>query len=99
MCRDRCESRLRDRECGDREARQIDRKHAPDIRKVARVNAAVARLDGPSAEGEAETQAAPIGAALLERVKQVLHAPTREASTLVLDLNEHAIGVGADAVT
>jgi hypothetical protein len=32
-------------------------------------------------------------------VKQVLHAPTREASTLVLDLNEHAIGVGADAVT
>ncbi len=53
------------------------------------------RLDGPSAEREAESQAGPIGSALLERVKQVLDVPTGKAPTFVLDLNQHTLGIGA----
>ena len=54
------------------------------------------RLDGPSAEGQAETQAGSIGAALLERTEQVLDVPPRKAAAFVLDLDEHALGAGAD---
>ena len=42
-----------DAEYGNRDPREINRKHAPDVRTVARINAARARFDGPPAEREA----------------------------------------------
>ncbi len=55
------------------------------------------RFDAPSAEGEAKAQAGSIGAALLERAEQFVHVPARETAAFVLDLDEHALGAGADA--
>src|SRR4029079_17912914 len=45
---------------------------------------------------EAKTDAGSIGAALLERAKQLVDIATRQAAALVLDLDEHALGAGAN---
>ena len=68
----------------------------PLFRQVARIDPAVVRFDAPSAEGEAKAQAGSIGAALLERAEQFVDVPTRETAAFVLDLDEHALGAGAD---
>jgi len=44
---------LADGEGVNREPREIDGKDASDVRKVARVDAAMTRFNGPSAEREA----------------------------------------------
>jgi len=63
------------------------------IREVARIEPATVRFRAPSAEREPNAQASSISATLLERGKQFLPVSgARKAPTLVLDLNEHAIG-------
>ncbi len=89
-------SRLHHRDGGNREPRQVDAKDASHIREVARINPAMVRFNPPSAEGEAKTQAGSIGAPLLEWAEQLVDVPTRETATFVLDLDEHALGGGAD---
>ena len=68
----------------------------PSSRQVARIDPAVVRFNAPSAEGEAKTQAGSIGAALLERAEELVDVPARQTAALVLDLDEHALGAGAD---
>ena len=68
----------------------------PLFGQVARRDPAIVRLDAPSAEGEAKAQAGSIGAALLERAEQIVDVPAGETAAFVLDLDEHALGAGAD---
>jgi hypothetical protein len=53
-------------------------------------------FSAPSAEGEAETQAGSIRASLFERTEQFVTVCTRETTTLVLDLDENALGAQTD---
>src|SRR4029079_13542782 len=76
--------------------RQVEDEHASSPRQVARIDPAIVRRGAPSAEGEAKTQAGSIGAALLERTKELVGIRTRQAAALVLDLDEHALGARAD---
>lgn len=55
------------------------------------------RFDGLTAEGEAKAHAGSIDPSLLEREKQLADIPIREAAALVLDLDDHAFGVGTNA--
>ena len=89
-------SRLHHRDGGNWEPRQVDGEDASPIRQVARIDPAIVRFDAPSAEGEAKAQAGAIGAALLERAEQLVDVPTGETAAFVLDLDEHALGAGAD---
>ena len=57
---------------------------------------ATVRFDARSAEAEAKSQASSIGASLLERAEQVVEVFIRKTAAFVLDLNEHALGAGAD---
>ena len=68
----------------------------PLLGQVARIDPAVVRFDAPSAEGEAKAQAGSIGASLLERAEQLVDVPPRETAAFVLDLDQHALGAGAD---
>src|SRR4030095_4321474 len=87
---------LNDHDGGNWLPRQVDGEHASSPRQVARIDPALVRFSPPSAEGEAKTDAGSIGAALLERAKQLVDIPTRQAAALVLDLNEHSLGAGAN---
>src|SRR6188474_3438464 len=78
------------------EPRQVDGEHTPPARKAAPIDSAIVRFSAPSTEGETKTQAGSIGAALLERVKEIVDVGTRQAAALVLDLDEHTLGVRAD---
>ena len=76
--------------------RQVDGEHASLARKVARIDPTVIRFSAPSAEGETKTDAGSIGAALLERAKELVDVSTRQTAALILDLDEHALGAGAN---
>jgi hypothetical protein len=76
-------SPLDDRDGGNRDARQIDREYATPTRKVARIDTAIVRFSAPPAEGEPKTHARPIGAALLERTKELLDIATGETAALI----------------
>ena len=89
-------SRLNGRDGGNWQPRQVDGEDASPSRQVARIDPAVVRFSAPSAEGETKTQAGSIGAALLERAEQLVDVPARETAAFVLDLDEHALGAGAD---
>jgi hypothetical protein len=78
----------------NRDARQIDREDATSTRKVARIDAAIVRLSAPPAEGETKTHARAVGAALLERTKELVDIGIGETAALILDLDEHALGAG-----
>jgi hypothetical protein len=54
-------------------------------------------FSAPSAEGEPQTQAGSIRAALLEGSEQCLTVSAREPAAFVLNLDEHAIGARTDA--
>ena len=86
--------RLNERENWD--PGQVDREYASLIRDIACVDPATVRLSAPSAEGETKTYAGSIGAALLERAEELFDIPTRETAALVLNLDVHALGAGAD---
>ena len=88
--------RLNDYDGGKWLSRQVDGEHASSPRQVARIDPALIRFRAPSAEGEAKTDAGSIGAALLERTKEVVDIPPRQAAALVLNLDEHALGACAD---
>jgi len=79
----------------NRQPRQVDGENAPLTRKVARIDPAIVRFSAPSAEGETQTHAGSIGAALLERAKELVDIATWQAAALVLDLDEHALGARA----
>jgi hypothetical protein len=64
-------SSLDDGDGGNREARQIDREDATPARKGACIDTAIVRFSPPPAEGEPKTHARAIGAALLERTKEL----------------------------
>ena len=64
--------------------------------QVSRIDPAMVCFDAPSAEREAEAQACSIGAALLERTEELAGVLNRQASALVLDLDQDALGAGAD---
>ena len=87
---------LAHRHSGNWEPRQVDGEDASPVRQVARIDPAMVRFDTPPAEGEAKAQAGSIGAALLERAEQFVDVPARETAAFVLDLDEHALGAGAD---
>ena len=89
-------SRLNDRDGGNWLPRQVDGEHASSTREVARIDPAIVRFSAPSAEGETKTHAGSIGAALLERAKELVDIPTRQTAALVLDLDEHALGACAN---
>ena len=76
-------------------AEQVDVKTHP-LSGVARIDPTIVRFGAPSAEGEAKAQARSIDAALLERAEQLVDVSTQETATFVLDLDEHALGAGAD---
>jgi hypothetical protein len=88
--------RLDDRERENSEPGQVDREYASLIREIACVDPATVRLSAPSAEGETKTDAGSIGAALIERAEELFDIPTRETAALVLNLDVHALGAGAD---
>src|SRR5437868_9931641 len=83
-------------DAGRRVAWKVDREDAPFSRQVAGIDPAVVRFDGPPAEGEPEPHPGAIGAALLERVEQVVGVSPRKPAAFILDLEEHAIVAGAD---
>jgi hypothetical protein len=85
-------SGLNDCDGGNRQPRQVDGENAALTREVARINPAIVRFSAPSAEGETQTHAGSIGAALLERAKELVDIPTWQTAALVLDLDEHALG-------
>jgi hypothetical protein len=89
-------SRLNKRHGGKWLPRQVDGEHASSPRQVARIDPAIVRFSAPSAEGEAKTYAGAIGAALLERAKELVGIPAWQAAALVLDLDEHALGACAN---
>ena len=89
-------SGLNDCESGKWLPWQVDGEHASSPRQVARIDPAIVRFSAPSAEGETKTHAGSIGAALLERKKQFVDIPTRQSAALVLDLDEDALGAGAN---
>ena len=82
---------------GNEEPGQVDGKHASGAREVVRVDLASVRFSAPSAEGETKTHAGSIGAALLERAEELVDIPTRQTSALVLNLDEHSLGAGANS--
>src|SRR4029450_13019870 len=88
--------RRKDHNGGKGLPREGDGGHAFPPRQGARMDPAPIRLRAPSAEGGAKTDAGSIGAALLERAKQLVDIPTRQAAALVLDLDEHALGACAN---
>ena len=90
-------SSLNGREGRKRDPRQVDAEDASPVRKVAGIDPAIVRFDAHAAEGEAKAHAGSIGPPLLERAKQLVDIPTRETTALVLDLDEHAFGAGANA--
>jgi hypothetical protein len=55
------------------------------------MDSAIARFSAPPAEGEAKTHARAIGAALLERTKEVVDIRTWEAAALTPNLDEHGL--------
>src|SRR4029078_9481892 len=77
-------------------AREIDGENAPPVREIARINPATVCFNTPSAAGKNKTDARSIGAALLERPKELVSTPTWEAAALVLDLDDHTFGAGPD---
>ncbi len=77
--------------CRITEPRQIDREHAADARRVADMNHAVVDLDAPRADLEPEPQARAIARSLLEWAKQILGLARRQATALILDVDQHAI--------
>ena len=79
---------------GDCEPRQVDGKDASLIRQIARVDPPIVRVHGQAAEGEAETEAAPIRVSLLERAEQLIHVPSRQTAAFIQDLDEHTLGAG-----
>jgi hypothetical protein len=84
------------RDGGHRDPRKVDGKHASFAGDVPTIDPAVMSFDGPSAERETEAQAGSIGSALLERAEQFVNIPAWDSATLVLHLDEHAFGAGAD---
>src|SRR4030095_16729700 len=77
--------------------RQVDGEDASATGQVARMDPATVRFDARSAEAEAKPQASSIGASLLERAEQFVEVFIRKTAAFVLDLNQHALGAGADA--
>jgi hypothetical protein len=57
---------------------------------VASIDSAIVRFSAPPAEGETKTHAGSIGAAVLERTKELVHI--WETTALILDLDQHALG-------
>ena len=90
-------ARLNHRDVENWKPRQVDGEDAAPFRQVARVDPAMVRFDAPSAEGEAQAEPGAVGAALLERAEQCRRRSPREPAAFVLDLDEHALGAGADA--
>src|SRR4029453_17854584 len=90
-------SRLDDCHGWNWEPRQVDDEDASLVRQVASIDPAIVRFDAPSAQGKAEANTGSIGAALLERAEQFVVVPTRQTTTFVLDLDQHAFGAGADS--
>ena len=78
------------------EPRQVDRENASPVRQIARVDPAAIGFSAPSAESETKANAGAIGAALLERTKELVDIATWETAALILDLDEHAICAGSD---
>jgi len=76
--------------------RQVDGENASSPRQVSRIDPALVRFSAPSAESETKAHAGSIGAALLERAKQLVDVSTGQAAALILDLDEHALGVCAN---
>ena len=85
------------RECGNRQARQVDGEDTPAARQVARVDPAVVGFSAPSAEGETQTHPGSVGAALLERSKDLVDIATRQSAALVRDFDQDALGGCANA--
>jgi len=89
----RAASSLNDGDGRNRHPRQVDGEHASPARQVARIDPAIVGFSAPSAKGETKAHAASIGAALLERAKELVDIPTGQTAALVLDLNEHALAL------
>ena len=68
-CAQEWNSKLHHRDDGDWDPREVDGEDASQFRQVARIDPAVVRFDAPSAEGEAQAQAGPIGSPLFERAE------------------------------
>lgn len=78
------------------DTRKIDGKDASGVGYVSGVNAPVVRFDTPPAERKANAQSGSIGASLFEWIEQFGKVRVRDAAAFVLDLDEHALGAGAD---
>jgi hypothetical protein len=87
---------LNDRDGGNWEPGHVDREDASPIREIARIDPTIIRFSAASAVGETKTHVGSIGAALLERPKELVDIPTRQTAALVLDLDEHALGARAN---
>src|SRR5688572_5941337 len=76
---------------------QVDDEDASPVGQTARVDPASVRFDAQPAEGKAQACPGAIGASLFKRAEQLVDRRVRKTATLVLDLDEHALSVGADA--
>jgi hypothetical protein len=62
-------SKLHHRAGGHWYPREVKSEDASPVRQIARIDPAIVRFDGPSAEGKAQAQASAIGAVLFERAE------------------------------
>src|SRR5688500_14426246 len=82
---------------GNWQSWQVDDEDASPVGQTARVDPASVRFNAQPAEGEAQACPSAIGASLFKRAEQLVDRRVRKTATLVLDLDEHALGAGADA--
>jgi hypothetical protein len=79
-------------------ARQVDGKDASlMMRQVVGRDLAAVRFDAPSAERQAQTQAAAVDASLHEGAEQIVDVSGRQTAACVLNLDQDARGAGTDA--
>ena len=71
-------------------------KTQPLLRQIACRKPAVVRFHAPSAEGETETSAGSIDREFVERPEQVVDRLVRQTVAFIQNLEEHALGAGAD---
>ena len=74
-----CRLELYEHDVGNWRLREVDGKHAPCVRQVARIELTTVGFGPPSAEPEPNAQAGSIGASLLERAEQFVDVPTGKA--------------------
>ena len=72
--------------------RELDGKDASGAGYVPHTQESVVGSDAATGNGQAEPETGPIGSRLHERLEHPLGIPGRQAPTVILNIDQHAIG-------